>query len=124
MHRKILGSLTAVLMLLPFTASALFLGANADGAIVISSKGGIEVAGATVTNVAGSVIQATTNLGSVVLNWSLNTDSSTKISGSGNATTSASLKTGDNVSFSGSLTSIGSSWNVTAKAIHDFSLKA
>lgn len=70
--------------------------------VIITNDGDVAVRNATVTGVSGSTITAQSAFGPTVLNWTVNTGTSTKfIAAKGAATTTATVRTGDTVSFLG-----------------------
>ncbi len=79
---------------------------------VIGANGSVRVLGAKVVSVSGSQISATSAFGNSALNFVVNTDANTKLNGSNSAV--SSLKAGDNISFSGTMSSSTSSSIVVA----------
>ena len=93
-----------------FTSGVLFGG---DGNVVVN--------GATVNSVGSTTITAQSKTGSSILNWILNTSSTSKISANGTTSNStAGVKTGDTISFVGMLNSFGSTLTVSLDALRDW----
>lgn len=90
----------------------------------IEENGQTLVRGAKVTAVSGNMISATTAWGAMNLNWNINVVSNTSfVRKSGSAGTAADVKTGDIVSFSGTVTGgVSNGINVDAKTIKDWSM--
>ncbi|MDO8561231.1 MAG: DUF5666 domain-containing protein [bacterium] len=95
------------------------VGKSEQVAISINDLGNVSVRGAKVAGIAGNVITATTVAGPSTLSWTVTTDSSTKFSISGPATSTsiAQIAVGDTVSFSGVLS--GAGLNVKASVVKD-----
>lgn len=78
------------------------------------------VRGAKVTSVSGSTVNASVTWGSVVMNWTVNTDASTKyFNRLGKAGVFADIGAGDSISFAGTMS--GNGMTVLASAIKDLS---
>lgn len=92
--------------------------------VAIGANGQTFVRGATVQSVSPTSVTAQSTLGSSVLNWVLSVGTSTKVAGSKGAATTADIKAGDTLSFTGILTSIGSIFAVNAQMILDSSLSS
>lgn len=123
---KFMGTATlAAFMLLPLGASADSLGARGGVGVFVGQNGIVHVLGAQVASISGSVVNAVSTFGSVVLNWTVNTSNSTKIFVGGSATSSVSaIHTGDKISFTGNASSTSSPLTVTARVIHDITLSS
>lgn len=87
--------------------------ADASSGIVITPSGIVRVLGAQVTAVGSDVISAVSQIGSVAINWMINTSASTKINGQANASSSP-VSVGDRIAFSGSLASSSGSGNTVS----------
>ncbi len=118
------GSLLFALSIaaLPIAASAqgIATDTHAQAHVGISSNGVVHVIGADVTSVSGAVINAVTTLGTTVIDWVVNTSAATKVNVGGHTTaTTTAIAAGDTISFTGALTSIGSTMTVVATNVRD-----
>jgi len=106
---------------MPLAASADTLGASGATGVVISPSGIVRVIGADVTAVSNGIVNAATTIGNTVINWIVNISLATKIGANGSAhATTTDIKTGDKVSFAGTVSSsVGSSITVAASKIRD-----
>ncbi|MDP3965253.1 MAG: DUF5666 domain-containing protein, partial [bacterium] len=120
--QTVLGSaaVATIMAVLPMVAFADTQSANASGGVVINSSGIVHVVKANVTAVSNGVINAVTTLGTTVVNWIVNTSATTKIEANGSAHASTTdISVGDKVSFTGALSSFGSSITVAASKVRD-----
>lgn len=90
--------------------------------IAVGSKGRTLVHGATVTGVSGNTVQARTSWGTSVINWTVNTASTTKflLKGEGK-TTISSIAVGDTINFDGKLATTSAPFTVSAHIVRDTS---
>lgn len=90
----------------------------------IFDNGKVLVRGAKITAISGNTISASNTWNSVVLNWTVHTDSSTNLLRrfDGNAQMS-DFSVGDFISFSGDLVQTGTSLTVNAKVVKDWSVQ-
>ncbi|HRH31519.1 MAG TPA: DUF5666 domain-containing protein [Candidatus Paceibacterota bacterium] len=91
----------------------------------ITDSGKVLVRGAKVASVSGSTITATTTWGSVAMNWTVTTDSNTKLLRRyGGSSAMTEIAVGDFISFQGNLvTGTASPMTVLAKTIKDWSVQ-
>lgn len=91
----------------------------------IGDDGMALVRGAKVTGISGNTISATTSWGSVVLNWSVVTDSNTQfVRRFGGASSVSEISVNDFISFNGAvLTTTASPITVQAKVVKDWSVQ-
>ncbi len=118
--KKILGTTTlAVLVCMPIAASADSIGARGGTGVFVGENGVVHVLGAQVSAISGNVISAFTSIGNVVMNWTINASSDTKIAGGGSkSATVADLHVGDKIAFSGT-NSTSSPLTISARKIVD-----
>jgi len=99
----------------------------------IGQNGKVEVHGAIVTGVSGSVITATTEWGSAKLTWTVDTASSTTFKDKSGrkggkskrqAVGAADVVVGNTIDFNGALDSSSTGLHVDARVVHNKSLKA
>ncbi|MCR4281128.1 MAG: DUF5666 domain-containing protein [Candidatus Kaiserbacteria bacterium] len=112
------AAVAALMAVTPVFASADTLNANASNGVVINGSGIVHVVGANVTAVSSGVVNAVTTLGTSVINWIVNISASTKIAANGSAHASTTdISVGDKVSFTGTLSGLGSSVTVAASNV-------
>ncbi len=121
---KLMGTATLIAFLaLPLAASADSFGAHGGIGVFIGANGIVRVVGAQVASISGSVVNAVSTFGSIVLDWTINTSTSTKITARGSATSSVgAIHSGDTISFTGTAASTSSPLTVAARVIHDLTL--
>lgn len=119
--KKILGTTTlTMLMLMPLSASADSAGFRSGTGIFVGENGIVRVIGAQVSSVSDNFINAFTTIGNIVMNWTVNASSTTKVRAGGMATSSMNLiHVGDTIAFSGTTTGTTSPFTVTARKIID-----
>lgn len=118
--KKFVGTTTlAVLMCMPLAASADSIGLRSGTGVFVGENGVVHVMGAQISAISGNIISAFTSIGNIVMNWTVNASSDTKIFAGGSKTaTVADFKIGDTIAFSGT-TSTSSPLSVSAKKIVD-----
>ena len=90
--------------------------------VTINDNGNAVVRGAEVTGVNGSTITARTVWGSATVPWTVHTDTNTQFVTKGGATTGLSgIKSGDFVSFSGTIDESANAFTVDANVVKDWS---
>jgi len=130
MHRikKTLGAflIGSALLVIPAITSAHEVSGNAKSGlgVGIHADGIVRVIGAEVSSVSNNVVNAFTTLGGVVMNWAVSIGNSTEIFGNGSANaTTSTITAGEKISFSGRLTGVGSTLQVSADTVSDMSAK-
>ena len=90
----------------------------------INDDGKTSVDGAKVTGISGTVISATTTVGSFVTNWKINTSESTSIIRRyGGTALLSEIQTNDYISFSGPLDATATEATVNASSVKDWSIQ-
>ena len=98
---------------------------NIATGVLFGGNGTAIANGATVDTVGSTSVTAHSSIGSTILNWILNTSSSTKIKAGGTTSNStAGVKSGDTISFVGMLNSFGSTLTVSLEALRDWAKPA
>ncbi len=125
--QKLTTTISSVLLASAFfalPASALEASQSSSLSVRIRDDGIVRVVGAEITSISGNVVNAVSHLKNTVINWAFVTNASTTIATGTSSSTSSpqSLRVGDKVAVSGTLTSVGNTLQVQASKILDTTL--
>lgn len=116
--------MAAVALIAVIVAGSFAYAAKTGASVVIKQNGHVKVMNARVTGISGNTFSASATWGSLIMNWTVNTnDNSNFILNQGSKGSLAQIEVGHMVAFEGTLDGTASTPTVIARMVRDYSVR-